>query len=163
MKVRSISLTLKAALLPIVVFPLLVSAQSVINRVATPYLVTPEIEFAIAGPAIAIAASPAPKVVPAVSFAVLATDRTIRDVLQRWARASGWKHESIHWTLMLDFPVHGTAPAEFFGGDFREATRKLLASTDTTDLPAQPCFYTNFIVRVVPQAELCDRNATAAH
>ena len=177
---KSIPLTLKLVLLPLmlVALPLLSSAQGVIQKSSAPYIAQPDIQFAIVSRAAieptaltarTTAATPvAPVVVtpvkaaPQAVYEVISTDRTIREVLQRWARASGWKHEPVHWTLMIDFPVHGTASAEFFGSEFRDATRKLLSSTETTDLPVQPCFYTNFIVRVVPLAERCDRTASAA-
>lgn len=166
MKARFISLTLKTLLLSVAIFPHVADAQSIIQRSTSPYL--PDIKFSVTAPTHPIASLPAEqnsslnKVTPCCTFEVMASDRTIREVLQRWAHASGWQHEPVHWTLMRDFPMQGTASAEYFGGDFREATRKLLASTATTDLPAQPCFYTNFIVRVVPQAEQCNRTATAA-
>ncbi len=124
------------------------SSEAYIDRPVLPF--APLAKVAVAAPATALAAGGA--------FEVLSTDRTIREVLQRWARASGWKHEQVHWTLLRDFPVEGTASAEAFKGDFRSAVRTLLSSTEATDLPAQPCFYTNFIVRVVPRAEVCDRN-----
>jgi hypothetical protein len=34
----------------------------------------------------------------------------------------------------------------------------LLSSTDGSDLAAQPCFYSNRVVRVIPKAGLCDRS-----
>lgn len=105
-------------------------------------------------------AAPVTPEVKAIKFEVVATDRNVREVLQRWAGAAGWKHDQIHWTLSRDFPIEGTASADYFKGDFKSAVRTLLSSTQTTDLPAQPCFYTNHIIRVVPQAELCDRLAT---
>lgn len=112
-----------------------------------------------AGLPVAEALPPAPNV---VAYEVLPSDRTIREVLQRWAKASGWVHDQSHWTLNRDFPVEGTASADFFKGDFKEAVRILLSSTQGGDLPAQPCFYTNHIVRVVPLAELCDRNVAVS-
>lgn len=94
-----------------------------------------------------------------VRFEVLGSDRTIREVLQRWARGSGWTHDPVHWALQRDFPVQGTASAESFPSTFKDAARVLLSSTEGSDLPVQPCFYTNNVVRVVPQAEVCDRAA----
>ncbi|MEJ8837668.1 toxin co-regulated pilus biosynthesis Q family protein [Ramlibacter sp. AN1133] len=94
---------------------------------------------------------------PAIAFDVAGSDRSVREVLTRWARAAGWSHEPAHWTLDKDFPVEGTAGAEVFGADFKEAARRLLASTELTDRPVQPCFYTNRVVRVIPKAGLCDK------
>lgn len=91
-------------------------------------------------------------------FDVRPSDMTVRDVLTRWAQQTGWTHKPEHWALDRDLPVSGTADASAFGFDFKIAVRKLLASTEMTDRPVQPCFYSNHVVRVVPRAELCDRN-----
>lgn len=86
-------------------------------------------------------------------------DMTVRDVLTRWAQQTGWTHKPEHWAIDRDLPISGTADASAFGFDFKMAVRKLLASTEMTDRPVQPCFYSNHVVRVVPRAELCDRNS----
>jgi type II secretory pathway component PulK len=138
------------------------NAQS-INQSNEAYIDRPMLPFApvaVVTPVAPMAA--ASSLATAAAFEVLSTDRTIREVLQRWARSSGWKHDQVHWTLLRDFPIEGTASAEAFKGDFRYAVRTLLSSTEATDLPVQPCFYTNFIVRVVPRAEVCDRNPVAS-
>lgn len=103
----------------------------------------------------------APVKVAAPVFDVSSTDKTVRDVLVRWSKSSGWKHDQFHWTLARDYPIEGTASADQFGGDFKNAVRALLSSTESTDVPVQPCFYTNLVVRVVPKAELCDRNSAS--
>jgi hypothetical protein len=90
-------------------------------------------------------------------FAVTTADRSVREVLARWARGAGWAHEPSHWTLDRDHPIQGAAGPEIFGTDFKTAARKLLSSTELTDRPVQPCFYLNKVVRVIPRAELCDR------
>lgn len=95
-------------------------------------------------------------------YEVLSSDRTIREVLQRWSRSSGWRHDAVHWALQRDYPVQGTANKDIFGPDYKTAVRTLLASTESTDLPAQPCFYTNYVVRVVAHAEVCDRSALSS-
>ena len=92
-----------------------------------------------------------------VVFEVLASDRTIRDVLVRWSSSAGWKHSPEHWAVDRDLPIAGSAGADYFGADFVDAVRKLLDSTDLTDRPVQPCFYSNKVVRVVAKAELCDK------
>jgi hypothetical protein len=101
--------------------------------------------------------APAPAPAPTQTFEVTAGDRSVREVLARWARTAGWTHEPVHWALDRDHPIQGAAGAELFGADFRSATRKLLSSTELTDRPVQPCFYLNKVVRVIPRAELCDR------
>jgi hypothetical protein len=109
-------------------------------------------------PAAAEAAAPA--VPPPVVFDVTPQDTTVREVLVRWSQSVGWTHQPSHWTLDRDFPIAGTADGSVFGADFKEATRRLLSSTELTDRPVQPCFYTNRILRVVPKAELCDKTVT---
>lgn len=111
------------------------------------------------GATTALVAVPAPPEPPV--FEVTAKDVTVRDVLVRWSMAAGWTHSASHWTINRDFPIAGTADASVFGADFKEATRRLLSSTELTDRPVQPCFYTNKILRVVPKAELCDRTAVS--
>lgn len=90
-------------------------------------------------------------------FDVTSNDQTLRDVLVRWATSAGWVHNPEHWTIDRDLPVSGTADSSVFGLDFKDATRKLLASSELTDRPVQPCFYSNRVVRVVPKAEICDK------
>jgi hypothetical protein len=85
------------------------------------------------------------------------TDRTLRAVLVRWTQAAGWTHEPEHWTLPFDYPVAGSAD---LGTDFKAAVRSLLISTKQTDRPVKPCFHSNQILRVVPDAQLCDPTAT---
>lgn len=91
---------------------------------------------------------------------VTAADRTIRGTITRWAASSGWIFNVEHWTVDRDLPI--TAQTQF-QGDFRGAVRSLLASTELTDLPLQPCFHNNSVLRVVPRAELCDRMASNDH
>lgn len=98
------------------------------------------------------------QVVVGSGFAVTTSDRNIREVLQRWARNAGWVHSPEHWTIDRDLPISGTADASVFGNEFMGAARKLLASSEFTDRPVQPCFYSNNVVRVVPKAELCDKS-----
>lgn len=101
----------------------------------------------------------APPVAPQLRFAVTSADRSVREALSRWAKAAGWSHEPAHWALDRDFPIAAAAGPEIFGLDFKGAVRILLSSTDLTDRPVQPCFYTNHVVRVIPKAELCDKTA----
>ncbi|KDC09778.1 toxin co-regulated pilus biosynthesis protein Q, partial [Bordetella bronchiseptica E012] len=81
-------------------------------------------------------------------------DQTLRAVLARWARAAGWTFEPEHWTLDVDIPLAGRAELP---GDFKAAVRALLATTELSERPAQPCFYANRVLRVVPLAQACDR------
>lgn len=105
--------------------------------------------------------SSAARVVPAPSgaFDVSPRDGNIRLVLSKWSRLAGWTFEVNHWTVSRDVPVVGSAA---LGSDFKQAVSSLLASTELTDLPLQPCFYSNNVLRVVPLNELCTRVRQAA-
>jgi len=102
-----------------------------------------------AAPAAPAAAQPA-----ALRFAVGPDDQNMRRALSRWARQAGWTFEAEHWALDVDIPVSGSAT---FEADFRKAVRELLASTELADRPAQPCFYSNRVLRVIPLAQHCNR------
>ncbi|RZS86520.1 TcpQ domain-containing protein [Pigmentiphaga kullae] len=86
-------------------------------------------------------------------------DRTMRQALRRWATAAGWTFEPEHWTVDVDIPLAGSAN---LGSDFKTAVRELLASTELSAHPLQPCFYSNRVLRVVPHAESCDRTSAPA-
>jgi len=81
-------------------------------------------------------------------------DVNLRNVLSRWSAQAGWTFRLEHWVPERDLPVAGTVS---FPGDFQAAVRGLLSSTDLTDFPVQPCFYSNNVLRVVTRAEVCDR------
>lgn len=91
---------------------------------------------------------------PAMQFTVSRADRTIRETLVKWSKAAGWTFDSEHWVLDRDIPVSGSAN---LGTDFKSATRQLLKSTELSDKPAQPCFYSNGVVRVIPINDTCAR------
>ncbi|VTU44943.1 toxin co-regulated pilus biosynthesis Q family protein [Variovorax sp. RA8] len=110
----------------------------------------------VGGEVAAPAAAAAPAAQVAQPFTVSRSDKTIREALAVWARRAGWTHDPEHWTVPFDLPVLSSAD---LGSDFKGAVRALLSSTDLTNLPLQPCFYSNKVLRVVPKAELCDRMA----
>ena len=89
-------------------------------------------------------------------FEIRPQDIHLRGVIQRWARETGWVFEAQHWTLQRDIPLAGRAAFE--SNDFRMAVRWLMRSTLQTDLPAQGCFYSNHVVRVISLQESCARN-----
>lgn len=93
------------------------------------------------------------------TFHVSRADGHLRGVLARWAGLAGWTFEPEHWALDADIPVSADAD---LGDDFRSAVRALMASTEMGDLPAQPCFYANRVLRVVAYAQQCDPRGTAA-
>lgn len=90
-------------------------------------------------------------------FDVLPEDKTVRDVLKRWSAANGWTFGDEHWTLPSDLPVQASAAA--LGTDYRSAVRTLLKSTELTNLPGQPCFYTNQVMRVIAANGVCQPGA----
>ena len=86
-------------------------------------------------------------------------DPTLRAVLSRWATGAGWMFQAAHWAVDADIPLDGAAD---FHGDFKQVVRDLLASTELSDRPVQPCFYANRVLRVVPLAQACDRSRADA-
>lgn len=137
----------------------LANAQT-IERAPRPYVETPALPFAPA-PALAVPVGVASGTVVSglagLRFDITASDRNVREALARWAKAAGWFHDPTHWTIDKDHPIEGIAGPDVFGPDFKSAVRNLLASTELTDRPVQPCFYTNLVVRVIPKAEFCDK------
>src|SRR5699024_7433863 len=91
---------------------------------------------------------------PALMFSLRYDDATLRHALQRWARQAGWTFAPEHWAVDVDIPVSAEAD---FGTAFESAVQSLLAATELSDRPVQPCFYTNQVVRVVPFTQACDR------
>lgn len=89
-----------------------------------------------------------------MSFSISRSDRTVREALVRWAKDASWTFDAEHWTVPVDLPIVASAS---LGTDFRGAVRAMLDSTALSDMPLQPCFYSNQVLRVVPKAERCDR------
>jgi hypothetical protein len=108
---------------------------------------------AVATP-VGTSAPAAPSALLEQPFTISRSDKTIREALVAWSKRAGWTHDAEHWTVPFDLPVLSSAD---LGADFKGAVRALLSSTDLTNMPLQPCFYTNKVLRVVPKAELCDR------
>lgn len=104
-------------------------------------------------------ASAQPVQVVATTLRAGPPDATLRGVLARWAASSGWTFEPQHWAVDVDIPLAGTAE---FPGDFKLAVRALLASTELSERPLQPCFYANQVLRVVAYTQACDRSAVPA-
>lgn len=129
-----------------------------VKQVDAPYLVDRPLPFAPANqvrPPMQMPQVGAPGLMP--RFDVRDSDKTVREVLERWAKSVGSVHKPEHWTIDRDLPIMGTADASVFGTDFQNAVRKLLESSEFTDRPVQPCFYSNRIIRVVPRSEICDK------
>lgn len=86
-------------------------------------------------------------------------DKTIREALAKWAHSEGWTFNPVgrdYWTVPQDFDV---VASDTFTGPFKDAVRKLIASTELTSTPLQPCFFSNRAVRVVPINEECAAQA----
>ena len=139
-----------------------VCAQSIIKVVPEPYVQpTPlplgpgDVQSAL-GPSNATIAASLPK--PAPVWVAKGHHGTVRQVLDTWSKAAGWTFAPEHWTVNRDFPITGELKVQ---GDFAAAVRELLASTELTDFPVQPCFYSNSVLRVVLVTEKCDRTVSA--
>lgn len=87
-------------------------------------------------------------------FTVKIEDKTMRQVLNRWAKEMNWVHDQEHWQVQRDLPIIG---ADSYETEFKTAVRSLLSSSKFTDMPVQPCFHSNRVVRVVAEAELCSK------
>jgi len=139
----------------------------------SPPTVPPEQATAASGAdqrAIALPSAPSSRPVPSVAadasvtvtasappnFRATPADVNIRRALARWAKSARWTFEPEHWTPEVDIPLAGSAD---FPADFRQAVRQLLAATELSEHPLQPCFYSNQVLRVVPLAQACDRTA----
>ncbi len=89
-------------------------------------------------------------------FQVLVADHTLRGTLERWSRQAGWTFNNDFWSLPRDLPIRA---ASHFGGNFKAAVVDLLKSSEATDMPAKPCFYSNRVLRVVVYADACNRSS----
>jgi hypothetical protein len=99
-------------------------------------------------------ASDAPVYVEPQKWVVSPSDGTIRETLAKWAAIAGYTFDLEHWTVPYDLPVTGS---DTMYGDFRTVVRRLIATSELTDSPLQPCFYANHLVRVVPINQVCNR------
>lgn len=116
------------------------------------YQETPPLPIALPPSAAAMTAGPG----SVRAWDATVEDGTLQKVIARWAELEGWVFTPGHWTVERDLPVVGR---NTFQGDFKSAVRGLLLSSELTDLPVQPCFYSNRVIRVVHRAEVCDRMA----
>lgn len=82
-------------------------------------------------------------------------DKTIRETLAKWAATEGWTFNPIgrqHWSVAEDFDV---VASDTMYGSFIDVVQQLIASTELTKTPLQPCFYKNHVVRVIYINEQC--------
>jgi len=92
-------------------------------------------------------------------YSVDTQDLHIRSALSRWAKISGWRFDPEHWAVDVDIPLSGHAK---FTDDFDASVRKLIESTELSDKPLQPCFYSNRVLRVIPISQACDPSVGSA-
>lgn len=110
----------------------------------------------------ALPAAPAPVTLAgpiAPSYEVGPRDGNLRQALARWARSAGWTFEPEHWAVDADIPITGSAR---FDSGFKRSVQDLVASTELSEKPLQPCFYSNKVLRIVPYAQACDRSVDPA-
>lgn len=112
-------------------------------------LVAAPVSVPVPVPALGLAAA-----AKTMNFVALQSDKTVRQAIVRWSKVAGWAFEDAYWDLPRDVPVVATA---VFSSDFKESVLALLKTTEVTDLPAKPCFYTNKVVRAVGRSEKCDK------
>lgn len=91
---------------------------------------------------------------PLPQWTISPADQNLRLVIARWAETAGWTFAPEYWTVPVDIPI--TASHTWIS-EFQEAVRGLLETTELTDRPLQPCFYSNRVVRVVPITQACNR------
>jgi hypothetical protein len=87
-------------------------------------------------------------------YAVTPEDQHLRRALLRWSGLSGWRFQPEHWGVDVDIPLSAGAS---FTDDFVSSVQALVAATELSDRPLQPCFYTNQVLRIVSASEPCDR------
>lgn len=114
----------------------------------------PEVSQAIDSAAPSQAAPQAFVTPQASAFSVTPEDGHLRHALTRWTGLSGWRFQPEHWAVDIDVPISAGAS---FGDDFVPAVQALVATTELSDRPLQPCFYSNQVLRVVAANEPCDR------
>jgi hypothetical protein len=89
------------------------------------------------------------------AWTVTTSDGNFRELLTGWTLQEGWK---LVWNVDQDVPIVGD---DHFTGDLKFAARRALASTEMTDTPIKPCFYSNNVLRVVPFTTPCDPTQSA--
>lgn len=125
-------------------------AATVTAAAATPPVA--KVPVSVAPKPVVVVPPPPP---PPKTWRVSPEDKTIREALAKWARSEGWTFNPLgrdYWTVPKDFDL---VASDTFTGSFKDVVRKLIASTELTDTPLQPCFYSNRAVRVVPINEEC--------
>jgi hypothetical protein len=85
-------------------------------------------------------------------FTSLTSDKSLKQLIQRWARDAAWVFNDEHWAVSVEIPLSGPFTQQ---GSFPEVVQQVLLSTQLGDYPLRPCFYSNNVLRVIPFEESC--------
>lgn len=108
---------------------------------------------ALAAGAAATALAPRrPTIADVYTYRISPHDENFRLLVDRWAKAVGWK---AIWDVDKDILI-GTQGEK--AGDWKTAIRWALSSTKFSDTPVKPCFYNNSVIRVVRETVKCNPN-----
>jgi hypothetical protein len=141
-----------------------VALDAATSKPAAPSTAADKSKPAPGAPALVLASAevkpvaPPPK--PLKAWVVSPQDKTIRETLAKWSASEGWTFNPLgrdYWTVPQDFDV---VASDTIYGDFKDAVRKLIASTELTKTPLQPCFFSNKAVRVILINEECAAQAS---
>lgn len=88
--------------------------------------------------------------VEAQTWIVNPSNNNLRQLFNAWAKVANW---TSFWEIDSDIPINAK---DSVSGDFKTAVRYVLSSTELSDTPLKPCFYTNSVVRVVSKTTKCD-------
>jgi hypothetical protein len=119
--------------------------------VATPAIATPASTAALAPTQLAPIERPKAIDVAPI-WRIEPNDNTFQALFARWSRIAGW---TFIWDVDQDIPLVGR---DTFNTSFTDAVLKVAHSTDYTDLPIHPCFYSQTppLVRIVPISVVCN-------
>lgn len=85
-------------------------------------------------------------------FASLSSDKSLKQLIQRWAHDAAWVFNDEHWAVNVEIPLSGPFTHQ---GSFPDVVQQVLLSTQLGDYPLRPCFYSNNVLRVIPFEESC--------
>lgn len=85
-------------------------------------------------------------------FASLTSDKSLKQLIQRWAHDAAWVFNDEHWAVSVEIPLSGPFTQQ---GSFPDVVQQVLLSTQLGDYPLRPCFYSNNVLRVIPFEESC--------
>src|SRR5690625_2699127 len=89
---------------------------------------------------------------PQQRFSLGPDDETLRQALQRWAQQVGWHFDNSHWALEVDYPIMNKAQ---FTASFPDAVEQVLDSVRLGAQPLRACFYSNQVLRIIPESHSC--------